>query len=48
VVGLLATLCSTEAFSALTARHGWTVDQCETWTTAALCQLLLDPTASTG
>jgi AcrR family transcriptional regulator len=42
-VGLLSTLCSTEAFADLTTRHGWTIDQCETWTTTALCQLLLAP-----
>jgi AcrR family transcriptional regulator len=43
-VGLLSTLCSVEAFADLTARHGWTADQCETWTTSALSQLLLNPT----
>jgi AcrR family transcriptional regulator len=40
-VGLLSTLCSTEAFADLTTRHRWTADQCETWTADALCQLLL-------
>ena len=40
-VGLLSTLCSTEAFADLTTRHRWTTDQCETWTADALCQLLL-------
>ena len=45
-VGLLSTLCSVEAFDDLTTRHGWTASQCETWTTSALCQLLLNPAAS--
>jgi len=42
-VGLLSTLCSFEAFDELTARHGWTLHQCETWTVDALCRLLLRP-----
>jgi AcrR family transcriptional regulator len=42
--GLLSVLCSTEAFSGLTTRHGWTASQWETWTTSALRELLLpDP-----
>jgi AcrR family transcriptional regulator len=40
-VGLLSVLCSTEAFADLTTRYGWTVAQCEAWTTSALCHLLL-------
>jgi AcrR family transcriptional regulator len=40
-VGLLSVLCSTEAFADLTTRYGWTVAQCEAWTTSALCRLLL-------
>ena len=47
-VGLLSTLCSVEAFDDLTTRHGWTASQCETWTTSALCQLLLNPAASSN
>ena len=47
-VGLLSILCSTEAFAALTTRHGWTADQCETWTTSALCQLLLRESGQAG
>ncbi len=43
--GLLSTLCSFEAFAELTTRYGWTLDQCEDWTTSALCQLLLNPAA---
>jgi AcrR family transcriptional regulator len=39
--GLLSVLCSTEAFTGLTTRHGWTASQWETWTTSALRQLLL-------
>jgi hypothetical protein len=39
--GLLSTLCSVEAFAELSTRHGWTTDQCETWTVDALCHLLL-------
>jgi AcrR family transcriptional regulator len=39
--GLLSTLCSTEAFADLISRHGWSVDQCETWTVDALSRLLL-------
>jgi AcrR family transcriptional regulator len=39
-VGLLSVLCSVETFANLTARYGWTEDQCETWTAAALRQLL--------
>jgi AcrR family transcriptional regulator len=42
-VGLLSTLCSVESFADLTARHGWTANQCENWTTSALSQLLLNP-----
>ena len=42
--GLLSVLCSTEAFTALTTRHGWTASQWETRTASALRQLLLrDP-----
>ena len=40
-VGYLSTLCSVEAFADLTARHGWTAAQCESWTTSALARLLL-------
>ena len=47
-VGLLSTLCSVEAFADLTTRHGWTASQCETWTTSALCQLLLNPAATSN
>jgi TetR/AcrR family transcriptional regulator, regulator of cefoperazone and chloramphenicol sensitivity len=43
-IGLLSTLCSVEAFADLTARHGWTASQCETWMTSALSQLLLNST----
>lgn len=43
--GLLSTLCSFEAFAELTARYGWTLDQCEDWITSALYQLLLNPAA---
>jgi hypothetical protein len=39
--GLLSVLCSTEAFTGLTTRHGWTASQWETWTADALRQLLL-------
>jgi AcrR family transcriptional regulator len=39
--GLLSTLCSIEAFADLTARYGWTIGQCETWTADALYRLLL-------
>lgn len=39
--GLLSTLCSIEAFADLTARYGWTIEQCETWTADALYRLLL-------
>ena len=39
--GLLSVLCSTEAFTDLTTRHGWTASQWETWTGSALRQLLL-------
>jgi AcrR family transcriptional regulator len=39
--GLLSVLCSTEAFTAVTARHGWTADQWEAWTAGALRRLLL-------
>jgi TetR/AcrR family transcriptional regulator, regulator of cefoperazone and chloramphenicol sensitivity len=39
--GLLSVLCSTEAFTGLTARHGWTASQWETRTASALRQLLL-------
>jgi hypothetical protein len=42
--GLLSVLCSTEAFTGLTTRHGWTASQWETWTTSALRQLLLHET----
>ena len=42
-VGLMSTLCSVEAFADLTRRHGWTLKQCQTWTTDALCCLLLKP-----
>jgi AcrR family transcriptional regulator len=41
-VGLLSTMCSVEAFADLTSRHRWTASQCETWTTTALCQVLLN------
>jgi AcrR family transcriptional regulator len=40
-VGLFSTLCSIEAFAELIGRHGWTAEQCETWTVEALCRLLL-------
>ena len=40
--GLMSTLCSVEAFADLTARYGWTADQCEAWLASALCQLLLN------
>jgi hypothetical protein len=36
--GLLSVLCSTEAFTGLTTRHGWTATQWETWTADALRQ----------
>ena len=39
--GLASVLCSTEAFTGLTTRHGWTASQWDTWTTSALRQLLL-------
>ena len=39
--GLLSVLCSTEAFTGLTTRHGWTASQWETWTADALRKLLL-------
>jgi AcrR family transcriptional regulator len=42
-VGLLSTLCSPEAVAELTARHGWTVDECRAWIAGALCRLLLSP-----
>jgi len=42
--GLLSVLCSTEAFTGLTTRHGWTASQWETRTTSALRQLLLRET----
>jgi len=47
-IGLLSALCSTEAFADLTTRHGWTLDQCETWTTSALSQLLLATAPEAG
>ena len=37
---MLSVLCSTEAFTGLTTRHGWTASQRETWTADALRQLL--------
>jgi AcrR family transcriptional regulator len=40
-VGLLSVLCSVETFADLITRHGWTEDQCETWTASALRRLLL-------
>lgn len=46
--GLLSALCSFEAFAELTTRYGWTLDQCEAWTTSALCQLLLNATANSN
>ena len=46
--GLLSTLCSFEAFAELTTRYGWTLDQCEAWTTSALCKLLLNATANSN
>jgi TetR/AcrR family transcriptional regulator, regulator of cefoperazone and chloramphenicol sensitivity len=46
--GMLSVLCSTEAFTGVTTRHGWTANHWETWTTSAVRQLLLDePPAST-
>ena len=42
-IGLLSTLCSVEAFAELTRGHGWTLQQCQTWITEALCSLLLEP-----
>jgi AcrR family transcriptional regulator len=39
--GLLSVLCSTEAFTGLTTRHGWTASQWETRTSNALRQLIL-------
>src|SRR5579859_403041 len=45
-VGLLSSLCSAEAFAELTRRHGWTLNNCETWTVEALCWLLLRPAAT--
>jgi AcrR family transcriptional regulator len=44
--GLMSTLCSVEAFADLTARYGWTADQCEAWLASALCQLLLNRTVT--
>ena len=39
--GLLSVLCSTEASTGLTTRHGWTASQWETLTADALRQLPL-------
>jgi AcrR family transcriptional regulator len=47
--GLLSVLCSTEAFTGLTTRHGWTTSQWEAWTTSALRNLLLpEPPGNTS
>ena len=45
---MLSVLCSTDAFTGLTTRHGWTASQRETWTAHALRQLLLQQPLSAG
>jgi AcrR family transcriptional regulator len=47
-VGLASALCSTETFTVLTSRHGWTPSQWQTWTTDALRQILLEATTGGG
>ena len=45
---MLSALCSIEAFTGLTTRHGRTASQWETWTAGALRQLLLQQPLSAG